>query len=404
MLVLLGYGNTNKAIAEKFAPCVIFDDTFKKESKDSYGNSLLPSANLESFLRENPNAKVVTSPGIPPFNPMIKLTKPMSEYDFFAQDMPLSIWISGTNGKTTTTQILSFLLEKNGAQSGGNIGTPLANLDKNANIWVLETSSFTLHYTNLAKPNLYLLLPLSQDHISWHGSYENYVEDKLKSLKLLHDKEIAILPKEFENHILVKQSLAKVFFYESSQDLAQTFHLDITKIAFKEPFLLDSVLALCAVKILFDAVDYDLLNSFKIGGHRIEEFYDKYNRLWVDDSKGTNIDATIQALKRYQDKEILLLIGGDDKGADLSPLFALMQDLNVRLFAIGSNAKKIEKLAQEIKKECEVCHTIDIAVGAIKKYHNKESVAMLSPAAASLDQFSSYKERGEKFKLFALQD
>ena len=404
MLVLLGYGNTNKAIAQKYAPCVIFDDTFEKESKDSYGNSLLPSANFESFFKENPNAQIITSPGIPPCNPMIKLSNPISEYDFFAQIMPLSIWISGTNGKTTTTQMLSFLLVKKGAQSGGNIGTPLANLDKNAKIWVLETSSFTLHYTKTAKPNLYLLLPLSQDHISWHGSYENYINDKLKPLSLLHDKEIAILPKALENHPLTKTSLAKLFFYESSQDLAKTFHLDSTKITFKEPFLLDSILALCAVKILFDEVDYTLLNSFKIGAHKIEEFFDKQNRLWVDDSKGTNVDATIEALKRYQDKEILLLIGGDDKGADLSPLFALMKDLQVHLFAIGTNALKIAKLAKEINKKCEVSHTIEVAIKEMKKYHNTKSVAMLSPAAASLDQFKSYKERGERFKSLVLQD
>ncbi|MDE5603434.1 MAG: UDP-N-acetylmuramoyl-L-alanine--D-glutamate ligase, partial [Helicobacter sp.] len=326
----------------------------------------------------------------------------MSEYDFFSHCMPFSIWISGTNGKSTTTEMLTFLLAHKGAISGGNIGKPLADLPTNAPIWVLETSSFALHYTNRAKPNLYLLLPISEDHISWHSSYEYYVKDKLKPLLLLRDKEIAILPKVFQNHPYVKNSLATPFFYTDSQDIARIFGIDTQRIVFKEPFLLDSLLALSATKILFDALDYDLLNTFKIGMHKMEEFYDGSHRLWIDDSKGTNVDATLEAIKCYGDKLIYLILGGDDKGADLTPLFEGMKNLQISLYAIGSNAKKIASLAQKYKKPCILCYTLDNAVNAIKQVHNLQSVAMLSPAAASLDQFSSYKQRGERFKAYAL--
>lgn len=402
MLILLGFGQTNATIAKKFAPCLIFDDSFTQEKKDELGNTLLPPSILQETLQKYPKATIITSPGIPPYNPMIKLANPISEYDFFATCMPFSIWISGTNGKTTTTQMLTHLLKSKGALSGGNIGTPLANLDLSAKIWVLETSSFTLHYTQTAKPNLYLLLPLSQDHISWHSSYENYIADKLKPLSLLADKEIAVLPQSLKEHPLCQKSLAKLFFYDSSQDLAQTFGIQTQKIIFKEPFLLDSLLALCATKILFDSLDYDLLNAFKIGAHKMEEFYDSSNRLWVDDSKGTNLDATIQALKCYQDREILLVIGGDDKGADLNPLFAMLKQCQVTLFSIGSNEAKLNNLAKEAQIPCIPCQNLQKAVETIKTYHDTQKVAMLSPAAASLDQFSSYKERGEKFKAYAL--
>ncbi|WP_104722463.1 UDP-N-acetylmuramoyl-L-alanine--D-glutamate ligase [Helicobacter mesocricetorum] len=402
MLILLGYGLTNQAIARKFSPCFIFDDSFKEESQDSFGNFLLPPCRLLETLEKYPDARVVTTPGIPPKNPLILSTNPISEYDFFSHCMPFSVWISGTNGKTTTTEMLTFLLQSKGAISGGNIGTPLADLPTNAPIWILETSSFTLHYTNRAKPNLYLLLPLSQDHISWHSSYESYVEDKLKPLLSLRDKEIAILPQVFESHPYAKSSLAKLFFYRDSKHLAEIFGINTQRIFFKEPFLLDSLLALSATKILFNTLDYDLLNSFKIGAHKIEEFYDSLHRLWVDDSKGTNVDATLEAIKCYAHKPLYLILGGDDKGADLTPLFDRMKNLQITLYAIGSNAEKIVALAQRFQKPCVLCHTLENAIEAIKKNHDSQSVAMLSPAAASLDQFSSYKQRGELFKAYVL--
>lgn len=402
MNILLGYGITNQEIAKRFAPCFIFDDSFKEQSKDSLGNLLYPASSLSEILKEQKDAKIITSPGIPPHNPMIKQSNPISEYDFFASCMPYSIFISGTNGKTTTTQILGHLLEKFGAVCGGNIGTPLAALPQNAKIWILETSSFTLHYTKIAKPNLYLLLPISEDHISWHGSFEAYKEAKLKPLLSMQDKEVAVLPASLKDHPFCTKSLATLIFYEDSKDLANTFKIDLEKIKFKEPFLLDSLLALSATKILFNTLDYTLLNSFEIGKHRLEEFKDKDNRLYVDDSKGTNVDATLEALKRYQDFKILLILGGDDKGANLEPLFNLAKNLKIKIFAIGKNTDKIASLASQFQIQCLSCYTLEKAMPLLKQEHNLQSVALLSPAAASLDQFSSYKQRGELFVKLAL--
>ncbi len=428
MLILLGFGGTNRAIAERFAPCVVLDDNFTQKNQDNLGNLLLPSIYLDEVLTSNPNATIITSPGIPPHNPMIqsvlafisthKEMQLLSEYDFFAiqsHKMPPSVWISGTNGKTTTTQMLTHLLQSYGAQSGGNIGTPLAKLSQESPLWILETSSFTLHYTQIAKPILYLLLPITQDHISWHGSYENYISDKLKPILSLRDKEIAILPKELESHTFCKQSCANLIFYDTTKDLAEKFCLDLNSITFKEPFLLDATLAMSACEILFGVQNYALLNTFKIGAHKIEEFYDKNGNLWVDDSKGTNLDATMEAIKRYQDSQILLILGGDDKGADLTPLFHLIVNYKIEIFAIGSNTDKLCALAKANRMPCNPCYTLDVAVGRIKEIFARQDskdtkaqnsincIALLSPAAASLDQFSSYKERGEKFKAYALE-
>ena len=204
---------------------------------------------------------------------------------------------------------------------------------------------------------------------------------------------------------MCKQSLANCIFYQNSQDLADIFRLNLSAISFKEPFLLDATLALSACEILFSIQDYALLNTFKIGAHKMEEFHDKDGNLWVDDSKGTNIDATMEAIKCYKDKKILLVLGGDDKGADLTPLFDLIAQCNVEIFAIGSNTDKLCTLAKETKTPHCACYTLENAVAKMKDSFRTQTnaIALLSPAAASLDQFSSYKERGEKFKAYALQ-
>lgn len=376
---ILGKGLTAQAINAKFIDSVMFDDS-----------------DLEIFDIDS-NELTVVSPGIPPHNQMVMNSKNLiSEYDLFADDMPFSIWISGTNGKTTTTQMIDFLLEPHGVGTGGNIGIPLAQLDENANMWVLETSSFTLHYTNIAKPNIYILLPISEDHIYWHGSFEAYVEAKLKPLGMMQEGDIAIIPSKYQD---VKTD-AFVIGYENSEDLCKYFEINGELVDFLEPFKMDALMALSVYKILFDRLPIEKLNSFKVDAHKLEKFDDSYGRLWIDDSKATNVDATIWALKNFANKEIFIILGGDDKGADLTPLFEELIKYNVSVFAIGKNELKLQELCLKYNISFFGCQTLDKAVEEINKLHNNSTLAMLSPAAASLDQFSGYKQRGTLFKKF----
>jgi UDP-N-acetylmuramoylalanine--D-glutamate ligase len=306
--------------------------------------------------------------------------------------MPYSIWISGTNGKTTTTKMITHLLDNNNAIYGGNIGVPLANMDNTKSIWVLETSSFTLHYTKYAKPNLYILLPIKQDHISWHGNFDEYENSKLKPIYSLKEGEIAIIPKKYQN-IKTKGCLIT---YENSNDLCRYFDLDIDKISHKEPFLLDALLALSVQKILFDKAEYDKINSFINDNHKLQEIRDSKNRLWVNDSKATNIDATLWAIKRYSHNKIFLILGGDDKGIDNSSLFEEFSKIDIRLFLIGSNEKRLVKLSQQYNILFEPCKTMQNAIEKIDKLLTNQT-ALLSPSAASFDQFKSYEDRGRQF-------
>ena len=375
---ILGKGVTALALKEKFPFSTLYDD----KDFDKY------DLNSDEYT--------VVSPGIPPYNKMVLNSKNLiSDYDLFQSKMPFSIWISGTNGKTTTTQMCQHLLKEYGSICGGNIGIPLSSLNEKNPIWILETSSFTLHYTNKAKPNIYILLPISEDHITWHGSFEEYKNSKLKPLQYMNENDIAIIPKEFEN---IKTN-AYLVTYDNSDDLSKSFEIDKSKIKFKEPFLLDAILAMSIRKILFDEINYELINSFVIDKHKVEEFRDKKDRLWIDDSKATNVDATINALSSYKNNNIHIILGGDDKGANLIPLFENIKELNIKVYAIGTNTEKITNYCNDYNINVESCNYLDVAISKIDLCLEQEnSIAILSPAAASLDQFKSYAHRGEEFK------
>ncbi len=381
---ILGKGKTAQAIAEIYPNAVLYDDN-DNELYDIHSEEL-----------------TVVSPGIPPYNHLVQNTKNLiSEYDLICKDAPYTIWISGTNGKTTTTAMMEHVLKYKNAQAGGNIGLPLAQMDKSKNIWILETSSFTIHYTNQAKPNIYVLLPITEDHTSWHGSFIEYEKAKLKPLDSLLEGEVAIIPKKYESYPTKGFKIC----YDNCDDLANAFGIDKSKINFQEPFLTDALLAMSVDKILFDNISYETINSFIQDPHKMEEFRDKHHRLWVDDSKATNFDATLQAIKRYKEKKIHIILGGDDKGVDLSPLFKEFYQYNLEIYAIGTNCDKLDQLSKEYNNlTCHKCYFLENAVEDIsnnmKITQNDEEIALLSPAAASLDQFTSYKERGEKFKQF----
>ena len=131
---ILGRGKTALAIKDKYLNATMYDDN-----------------DIDIFDKDSDELTVV-SPGFPPHNLLVKNTKNIiSEYDLFSKIMPFSIWISGTNCKTTTTQMLQHLLKDYGSICGGNIGTPLALMDTNSNIWILETSSFKSRFNSVSK-------------------------------------------------------------------------------------------------------------------------------------------------------------------------------------------------------------------------------------------------------------
>ncbi len=400
---LFGYGITTKAIAKAFGPFTFYDDHCHKPFSDAQGNRILPPDAFDPRYSD----LEIPSPGIPPNHPLIRNARNLvSEYDLFLgphspasrfplpSKKPFTVWITGTNGKTTTTQMTTHLLADKGARSGGNIGTPLAALDPDAPVWVLETSSFTLHYTRSAKPDLYVVLPITPDHLSWHGSEAAYIADKLKPLAWMREGECVLLPKSLA-HV---QTDAFVIAYESAEALADFFGFDTEQIRFQGAFLLDALLAMAVDRLLYDRMDYEKMNAFVLDPHRQEELRDAGGRLWVNDTKATNIDAALAAVRRYGERPLHLIIGGDDKGVDMTPLFQALTAYDITLYTIGSNREKLDALAEQFTIRHIGCGTLETAVSRIDASHDSRSVALLSPACASLDQFPSYAVRGDTFK------
>ena len=388
---LFGYGSTTKALTKKFPHAIFYDDKCTKPFKDENGFKVKPANEFDPKYSD----LEIPSPGIPPFNPLIKKAKNLqSEYDIFTNSSPLKIWISGTNGKTTTTQMMQHLLCENKSEAGGNIGTPLADLDLHAKIWILETSSFTIHYTNVARPNIYVLLPINPDHLSWHGNMEEYVKAKLKPVLNMKEGEVAIIPHKYKDI----KTRAHLITYKNEHDLASYFDIDTSLVKFKGAFLADALLAMAVDKILFDKLHYEKINSFVLDPHRQEELHDSKGRLWINDTKATNIDACLAALNRYKNSTLHLIIGGDDKGVNLEELFIFLTSIEVKIYNIGSNKDKLSDLANKYKIEFTRCLNLADAITNIDKNLLTNEVALLSPAASSLDEFSSYAQRGDEFK------
>jgi len=392
---LFGYGLTTKAIAKKLGGgCNFFDDNCTTSYTDEMDNTIYPS----SMFDPDNSSLEITTPSLPPKHPLIqKARNLLSEYDYFLspkRDKPVTVWISGTNGKTTTTQMLTHLLAHRGALSGGNIGTPLAELDPKAPLWILESSSYTLHHTRVAAPDIYLLLPITPDHLNWHGTPEAYEADKLRPLRTMKEGSLALVPEG----LTLPKSDAWIVTYDSHAFLETFFDLDSTQLHYKAAFLQDALLALAVTRTLFDEADYALLNRFTLDHHRQEEIRDIHGRLWVNDSKATNVDATIQAIHTYSDSDkIHLILGGDDKGVDLAPLMDMIASRSIEVYAIGSNTDTLVSLSQTRSIPCHPCQQLDNAVSLIDQKLQPRETALLSPAASSLDQFSSYAKRGTLF-------
>ena len=394
---LFGYAKTTKALTKLYKNAIFYDDKCTKPFVDENGFKVKPASDFEPKYSD----LEIPSPGIAPSNPLIKKAQNLkSEYDCFTNTKPLKIWISGTNGKTTTTQMMQHLLADRGSEAGGNIGTPLGSLHVESNIWILETSSFTMHYTNEALPNIYVLLPINPDHLSWHGSMQEYVNTKLKPIKNMKEGEVAIIPEAYKNI----QTDAKLITYNNENDLAEYFNIDTNQVKFKGAFLADALLAMAVDKILFDRINYEKINSFILDPHRQEELKDSQGRLWVNDTKATNIDATIAALKRYDSLHVELILGGDDKGVDLSELFEYLKDKDIHIYNIGSNKEKLAQLAKTYNVTSSTCRDLSDAIKQIDKNLKLNEVALLSPAASSLDEFTSYAQRGDEFKKAVLSN
>lgn len=377
---------------------------------------------------------VVASPGLTPGSKLLQavLSKGLpviGELEFGFRSLPCPIVaITGTNGKTTTTELTTHLLKAAGlkAEAAGNIGTALSEAAVGAkgrglDIMVVEVSSFQLERVDTFSPKAAAILNLASDHINRHGGMDEYARVKFKVFSKMKPSSAAMIVNanildSWERHMGC--GVKPVTF---SAGLPADFLLDgdllkfrgrgicrMSEAQLKGPHNAENILASLALVravlgdgALSDKSVLEALKSFKPDAHRLELFAEHNGVRYVNDSKATNPHSVNAALKTFGGcGNVILLLGGLDKDMDFSPLLDDASKMK-KAFLLGQCREKImDSISPRI--DCEICGSFEEAALKACEAASPGDVVMLSPACASMDMFANYRERGDAFKRIVL--
>ena len=313
-----------------------------------------------------------------------------------------SVVVTGTNGKSTTCQIINFMLKNNGYKTllGGNIGVPVLNLKMNKNhLLVIEASSFQLAHSKFITPDYAILLNITNDHIDWHGSMRNYINSKLKIFKSQKKSQFAIVNKKFK-------LLFKKRGFEGKLITPNFLKFRKVKPKLKNDYLsseineenMSNVFALSKIFNISERSFLNSLNKFVGLPHRYEIFLKKNNYTFINDSKATSFQASKYALKNT--KNVYWILGGLPKKNDKIILGGLQKNI-IKSYIIGKNVNFFKK---QIKNKIKfvVSKTLKNSIiqifKDIKSHKIRNSSVLLSPSSASYDQFLNFERRGDEFK------
>ena len=371
---------------------------------------------------------IVVSPGVPvDAAPLVQARAAgepvIGEIELAAQNLPGEIVaITGSNGKTTTTTLAGEILAAGGfpVSVGGNIGTPAISLVERATrqtIVVLEVSSFQLETIQTFRPKVAVVLNVTPDHLDRHRTFQTYVDAKTRIFENQQASDFAVLNEDDPTcRTLRDRTRAQVFWFSRKKEVEQgacvrdgkIFFLDgksqrevmlVSEIPLKGAHNVENVLAGVCAGALMGCEPPKIrqaIQNFKAVEHRLEYVATIKGVQYFNDSKATNVDATIKALESFP-KNIHLILGGKDKGSDYTVLNDLLRERVKRVYTIGAAAEKIES---HIKGAAEVVHaeTLENAIRRASAVAEPGDVVLLAPACASFDQFQSYNHRGRVFK------
>jgi len=370
---------------------------------------------------------IVVSPGVPNDVPQLvgarkNGTPVIGEIELAARYLQGEvIAITGSNGKTTTTTLTGEIIAAGGLQSlvGGNIGTPAITFVEQSTpkTWVvLEISSFQLETIETFRPHIAAILNITPDHLDRHGSMDAYIAAKARIFENQSEKNFAVLNMDDPTCVALGKSLKpQVFWFSRKQEVQQGAFVRNGKIIFrnaksereimpsdemtlKGAHNLENVLAAVAMGLLAGvepAKVRQAVKDFKAVEHRLEYVATIKGVQYFNDSKATNVDATIKALESFPGN-IHLVLGGKDKGSDYSVLNDLLKSRVKRVYTIGAAAQKIE--SQIAGVDVTSAATLDVAVRKANEFAKPGDIVLLAPACASFDQFQSYEHRGRVFK------
>ena len=336
------------------------------------------------------------------------------------------IAITGTNGKTTTTTILGEILKSHFSQRSlvaGNIGTPLIEVAPglSKDYWlVVEVSSFQLETIDEFRPDISLFLNFSLDHLDRHLNKSDYLNAKKRIFENQKPSDIAILNLDDEDVIKASSKFdIQKYYISTKQKKSNGAYIDEENInimknneSYKliskkeisilgEHNLMNIAFAAKTASLLGvkDEDIRDIVRDYKPAEHRLEIIVkNESGNLVVDDSKATNVDATLKAINSFE-KNIILIAGGQDRNADFSKLADAIEKKVKTVIVFGETADKIYKEMK--KRNYNNIFRADNMTEAVKKavyYFDKDDCLLLSPACPSWDMYNSYKERGNIFQ------
>jgi len=379
-------------------------------------------------------ACLIKSPGIFPKHPALLKARALkipvfSELEVALAFLPKKVTVyavTGTNGKTTTTTLLGEILKERAKRENkgrnvfvcGNIGTPVSECTaqvKEGDDLVIEVSSYQLEDSTFFRPHIACLLNITPDHLDHHGGMKNYIKAKAKIFKNQRANDFLILNgadgisaqfvPSVKSRVLAFSTQPKhllrtdIFFDGDELVFREGYH-------FKPPQLkgihnVENAMAAALMALAGGAKDSDIqrvFDTFRAMEHRIEQFAYHKGVIYVNDSKATNLDSTITALKSFEPvNNIWLILGGRDKGASYEVLLPYLHKYCTRVLSIGESMDKIE---QELRGDFPItrCTTLEQAVKTAMQSAKKGDVVLLSPACSSFDQFKDFEQRGTVFK------
>ncbi len=441
-VVVIGMGlsgvSAAKLLAQKGARVIINDYKTREElipyleALKSYPDIKIVTGGHPEGIVNTHTDLVVKNPGIPmDIKPLIKARnlgiKVLTEVEiaYLFTRAPI-IGITGTNGKTTTTALLGEIFKDSGGKVyvAGNIGVPLCDIAEKAppDSWIVaELSSFQLEGTEKFKPRISAILNISEDHMDRHGTLEGYLEAKKNIFKNQGEDDFCVL----NNDDLLLSEIAvggqvqtRLLLFSLREELKNGIYIKdghivigkdgkivpvcpMEEVGIPGKHNLENALAATAVAYAAEIKPQSIgktLKSFKGVSHRLEKVGDFRGITFINDSKGTNVEATLKALDSFP-QPIVLIAGGKDKGAEFDLLAFHIKEKVKHLILLGETSEKIAQAvnSQEFKNYSRV-KTLEEAVEKAYQLAEEGDMVLLSPACASWDMFNNYEERGEDFK------
>lgn len=416
--------STVKTLAKKGYDVYTYDKNKKEiDQLKGYNYSPLSLSDLTDYDFEY----VVKSPGIKPSDDMLlKLAEKyeiISDIELSYRLFPNKIFLSitGTNGKTSTTSMVTHILNQSGidAISVGNIGEGILwQMYKHDVIFVEELSSFQLKNTYKFHPHIASILNISPDHIDWHGDFDDYILSKLNIAKNQNKNDYLIINKndeilqrnkdnfraniyEFSSLGPVKNGLyidKNIIYYIDEKSKKEVLNTNELKIIGTHNYenLMAAMLECYLYGLDFQAIS-KAAKTFVSIEHRLE-FVNEINGVKIyNDSKATNVDSAVKAIKSFSEP-IIIIAGGYDKKIDYSDYVKAFKENGKLMIIIGETKEQLRAICELENIDYILANDMDHAARLACQNAEKNDVILLSPASASWDMYKSYEIRGNDFK------